>query len=214
MNKLILCNVSSLLKENPENIEIINKMYETLPECRKQKADKLKVYADRVRSIVAGNILLTEYGVSNAESFIEEYGEQGKPYVKGWPIKYSISHSGDYVLVGFSDKNIGVDIQQHKKLKADIVGRFYHLEEQKILEACDGDNYTKMFFDIWALKESYIKYTGMGLSQGLSSFSVIPFMDGRSDEQAFVYNDIDGYSIGVVSDNESQKLEIKLLSCF
>lgn len=44
-------------------------------------------------------------------SFSYEYGEQGKPQIVNFPKKFNLSHSGDYVVCGVSDGEVGVDIQ-------------------------------------------------------------------------------------------------------
>ena len=45
-------------------------------------------------------------------SFSYEYGEQGKPQIVNFPKKFNLSHSGDYVVCGVSDGEVGVDIQK------------------------------------------------------------------------------------------------------
>lgn len=117
--------------------------------------------------------------------------EGGKPFFPlASHIKFSISHSGDYWVCAFGAFEVGLDIQQHTKCRSrDIAKHFFHPGEIEHLEACDYS--PEEFFGIWTAKESYVKFTGKGLSQGLESFSVmspiegaefrhIPFLDGYS----------------------------------
>ena len=97
--------------------------------------------------------------------------ERGKPYFPNLPeLHFSISHSGAYWVCAFSAYPIGVDIQKHVKKKgesqaeaADRFGkmakRFFHPREARWVNEDPG----KRFFQIWAAKESYVKYAGTGI---------------------------------------------------
>lgn len=98
--------------------------------------------------------------------------EGGKPYFSHHPeICFSISHSGEYWTCAFSDTEIGLDIQieDNRRQRERIAGRFFSAEEQTYLTECDY----KEFYDIWAMKEAYLKYTGEGLARGLGKLSVV-----------------------------------------
>ena len=41
-----------------------------------------------------------------------------------------------------------------------------------MLERCKGKERTERFFRIFSIRESYIKFTGRGLGQGLGSFDI------------------------------------------
>lgn len=96
----------------------------------------------------------------------------GKPYFLHHPdIHFSISHSGEYWTCAFADAEIGLDIQiedYHRK-KEKIAKRFFSPGEQVYLEAYDYEE----FYDIWAMKEAYLKYIGEGLARGLDKISVV-----------------------------------------
>lgn len=102
---------------------------------------------------------------------------QGKPYLSDLhpPLYFNISHSGDYVIAGFSDHEIGVDIEKKTACRLRIARRFFHPGETAILEQLDDLRCKEEFFRYWAAKESFLKYTGSGLSAPLSGFRV--FLD-------------------------------------
>jgi 4'-phosphopantetheinyl transferase len=86
-----------------------------------------------------------------------------------------LSHSGDWVICGFAAEEIGVDIEAHHSVHAGLAERFFSPAEQTWLSQAPGaDAARKRFFDIWSLKESYIKAFGRGLACPLESFSCIP----------------------------------------
>ncbi len=98
--------------------------------------------------------------------------EAGKPYFIHHPeICFSISHSGEYWTCAFAGSEVGLDIQieDNRRQRERIAERFYSAEEQEYLKGC---NY-KEFYDIWAMKEAYLKYTGAGLARGLGKLSVV-----------------------------------------
>ena len=104
---------------------------------------------------------------------ILRYAESGKPYVGvGSGMFVSISHSHGLCAVAVSDSEIGIDIEYidpnrpYERLKR-LAKRFFATDE---LEYAAAD-LTERFFEVWCAKESYVKYTGDGLS-GLGSFSI------------------------------------------
>lgn len=100
-------------------------------------------------------------------------GEHGKPYVSGRTgVYFNISHSGDYVVCVLSDSEVGVDIEKIGVARMNVARRFFHPLEVCRLESLEGECRSDLFFNYWAVKESFLKYTGSGLSCPLSSFEV------------------------------------------
>ncbi len=97
-------------------------------------------------------------------------GGKGKPYFSGREdLFFSLSHSGNLLVVGVSAVVVGVDLQQHRKANCSAIARrFFHPDETAFLE-----QNLSCFFDVWAAKESYVKYTGEGITSSFSSFSTI-----------------------------------------
>ena len=92
-----------------------------------------------------------------------EYGEQGKPQIVNFPKKFNLSHSGDYVVCGVSDGEVGVDIQKWVPFKERTAERFFAKEEWKLLQETDVEKRTELFYRLWSRKEAYGKYTGQGI---------------------------------------------------
>ena len=103
------------------------------------------------------------------EAFIER-PEGGKPRMKpDAGIYFSLSHSGKYCICAVSRQEVGVDVQSTaKKYRHEIAGRFHPDERAYLL-----NNGYRDFFDVWTVKESYVKFTGQGIAGGLSTFSVV-----------------------------------------
>lgn len=88
--------------------------------------------------------------------------DNGKPYLVNGDLYFNISHSQKYVVCAISEEEVGIDIQFHKKDDVDSLAR-------KTMSAEEWQEYqlavdkTKYFYDLWAKKESFLKYTGDGL---------------------------------------------------
>lgn len=125
------------------------------------------------------SLLLRLYCLAPGDYSLEK-GVHGKPYVSGsgQPVFFNLSHSGDYVVCAFSDREVGVDIQKMKGAKWLVARRFFHPGEISKLEKAEKEGADDLFFTYWSVKESFLKYTGSGLSSPLSSFEVLT--DGKT----------------------------------
>lgn len=105
---------------------------------------------------------------------ITKDSEHGKPYLEGVPhVHFSISHSGKWWICAIDSNPIGLDLQEVPEKENNVeklAKRFYHKRETMWLRGKSQEE----FYRLWAYKESYVKYTGVGLLQGLDYFSVIP----------------------------------------
>ena len=90
----------------------------------------------------------------------------GKPYLVNSDLYFNISHSNRYVVCAIGEEELGIDIQFHKNKNVDkIAARIMSVAEWQEYQSA-GDK-SKFFFDLWAKKESYIKYTGEGIRSDL-----------------------------------------------
>lgn len=195
--------------------------YKLLPEFRKQKVDKIK--PDRSRKCSVAAFILLMYGLINYEidpyDFEIEINEYGKPSIKGKDnIHFSISHSDSKVICAVGKNNVGCDVERiNPRKKTDgIIGRFYHSNEKKYIENFQEDDKTKAFFDIWTLKESYVKMIGKGLYVPFDSFGItignnkITCVTDKTIENIKIesYDIFNEYSCGICIDNSSDEVEI------
>jgi 4'-phosphopantetheinyl transferase len=164
MIKVAYCDVS--------NLDMI-KAYELLPENRKEKFDKFRFDKDKKLSAGAYLLLvklLNEEKITNPLFKIDEYG---KAYISNYEnIYFNLSHSGKLVACAISDMEIGVDIEYNDpEIDLNIAKHyFYNSEYRNILKAQKPSN---EFFKYWVLKESYMKYTGLGFRLDLDSFEIV-----------------------------------------
>ena len=162
-------NLEELLKEYTDKVD----------KHRQSKITRTQAPAARVRSLLAGYLLqcAVKDALNIGKAVLElqyGYSEQGKPYLKDYPqIHFSLSHSGNVVACVVSEQEIGLDVQEHVKVNKRLAERFFTEKENILLKAQpDEGAYRELFFRLWSIKESYIKYTGLGMKQGLDTFEI------------------------------------------
>lgn len=87
---------------------------------------------------------------------------------------FNLSHSGSWAIAVFSTNRIGVDIERcDRKNDVIAIAKHYFFEQELDDLLSEGECARDKFFDLWTLKESYMKARGDGLSLGLSNFGFI-----------------------------------------
>lgn len=89
------------------------------------------------------------------------YGRYGKPYLKNKGIYYNISHSGIYIVIALSLKEIGIDIQL---VKNKIDWDCFFSESESNMVKNDISDEVLGFSVLWSCKEAYLKKIGSGLA--------------------------------------------------
>lgn len=158
MIQIVLKNsnsIESLPSEKPDWME----------EKRWKDIQKLKAQVDKKRSFVSGYLLdsmCRDWGIENPDY---GYTEKGKPFLNGVDCTFNISHSGDYAALAYhtSTNPIGVDIQKIRPMRDGMERRLLHIKEMKQLPE-EYENRLHYLNRLWAVKESFVKMTGEGLS--------------------------------------------------
>lgn len=113
-------------------------------------------------------------------------GKKGKPFFLHHPELFlSISHSGPYWVCALSGERIGVDIQERTRKRGEsqkaaeerlvrMADRHFQPEESDYVQNGRAGTAYQRFFEIWAAKESYVKYTGQGIDGSFGQFSTAP----------------------------------------
>ena len=180
---LYYAETTELLNEN-----VFLKYCDRMEKERLSKIMRTGVRQNQVRSLSATYLL--ELGVQSlltgksarninreeAQLLRFSYKENGKPYLTDYPeIHFSMSHSGDYAACAIGDSELGMDIQRHTGWKEGLAERFFTGKEIKLLEEKKAEGkeaYGELFFRLWSIKESYLKFTGKGMRQGLNTFEI------------------------------------------
>ncbi|MEM7187546.1 MAG: 4'-phosphopantetheinyl transferase superfamily protein [Bacteroidota bacterium] len=96
----------------------------------------------------------------------------GRPFFKGIPLDFNITHSGNIVICAISDtKRVGIDIEAINEI--DIEDFHDQMTRNELKHIQSHDNPIQAFYEYWTQKEAVLKANGGGLSVPLKSFEVI-----------------------------------------
>ncbi|VTS26987.1 4'-phosphopantetheinyl transferase [Streptococcus porcinus] len=149
---------------------------------KEEELEKLDAYKSEVAKInfaVSRSLLnkafemILDIPIENVVVLRDKYN---KPYIKNKSgVKFNISHTDGFVVIGFSKKELGIDIEKVNDGFAfeDILENCFTSREIKNI----GSN-TSMFYRYWTAKEAYLKYEGHGLMRNPKEIEVI-YMDDR-----------------------------------
>lgn len=119
--------------------------------------------------------------------------ENGKPYIDGNPLFFSLSHSGSRGVIAVADTPVGVDLELYKKReRTAVLSRFCDEERAEILSEKD-------FLAHWTVREAFVKKQGETLAKTLKSMAYVGgklFFDGKP---LSVKIDIHSFDAGVVA---------------
>ncbi len=99
-----------------------------------------------------------------------ERSAQGKPFFSPeCGVYFSVSHAKGIWACVFANAPVGLDVECQRKCNETMIARrFFHPEEARLIE-----RQPSLFFGIWTAKESYVKFTGTGITDAFSAFSVV-----------------------------------------
>jgi len=142
-----------------------------------QKKERLKRFyhmEDTLRGLFADllsrDIIMQKTGLNN-EDISFTTNDYGKPFLKNRDdVQFNLSHSGVWVVGVIDHQIVGIDIERVQEIDLDISKNYFSPDEHEdLMSKADKFDY---FFTLWALKESYIKILGKGLSHPLNAFSI------------------------------------------
>ena len=92
---------------------------------------------------------------------------------KGHSLQFNIAHSQNMVVCAVTlEDEIGVDVEKVEGPIVDIVNRFFAAGEKVYLSQHPSEKQNKIAYQLWTLKEAFVKAKGVGLSLSLDNFDV------------------------------------------
>lgn len=149
--------------------------------------------ADGIRSAATRAVLRRLLGAELGEApeaLAFARSDRGRPSLAGGrpPLDFNVSHGGDHALIAWSRlRRVGVDVEPRRAgwdwrpLAPTVLGA---ADARRIAAAAEGPGRDALFLDAWVAKEALLKAEGIGITGGLSGFSVLsdaadgPSVDG------------------------------------
>ena len=127
-----------------------------------------------VRRVLAGLLGRSPVGLAF------DLGPYGRPELRGPPsdgagrLRFNLSNTRGLVACAVAwNRDVGVDVEHvdRRTETTAIADRFFSPAEVEGLMRLDPSEQRRRFFELWTLKEAYIKARGLGLAIPLESFS-------------------------------------------
>jgi 4'-phosphopantetheinyl transferase len=164
------------------NLDRVN--IEIIPEEQKIDIAKYHQTFEQNKRLLARSFLF-EYCQKHyhLKHFAFVYNEYQQPRFDHSQIKFSLSYSGKFVLIGISEHTeIGVDIEQKdSELEyTEIAQLVMHTNELKFFQTLSNQDQLNYFYTLWSGKESLIKAWGKGLYYPVTEINLM-----TNDSQVF-----------------------------
>lgn len=162
------------------NQELFDKLLKLVPNERryfliKQNFKKAQIHL--LGDALVRYILCTKYNLNNSE-LIFNHSKYGKPLLKTMEdFHFNISHSKNWIVLAVDNFPIGIDIEILRDVNFKIAKRFYTNQEYNYILRTSGHDKTKRFYEVWTMKESYMKAIGKGFLLSPTSFDTLDFND-------------------------------------
>ncbi len=136
---------------------------------------------DRHRDLVTRALVrttLSRFSTTNPQDWRFVDNGYGRPsldprHACAGSLRFNVAHSGDWLVMAVGHNiEIGVDIEAcDAKAPLDLANHYFAKCEALALSRLAGKEQHCRFFELWTLKESYMKARGLGLSLALDSFA-------------------------------------------
>ena len=161
--------------------ETIDKYREIVSEEEQARMSQFQFEHSRFQYLItrAATRTILSYYCNSTEPRAWEFGKNryGKPFVVNYPvdipIQFNISHSNKLVVLAITrEQDIGVDVEYSPKddCPFDIAYKYFSTREVSEMNSLTVEEKIVRFYQLWTLKEAYIKAKGIGLSLPLNKF--------------------------------------------
>jgi 4'-phosphopantetheinyl transferase len=186
-----LCPFSPESGDSPVPVPLHGHIPGVLSEAETERADSFPVRREGRRFAASRFFLrsvLSEYTGRPAGELEFRSGPGGKPALVAGPpeLCFNLSHSGDVAVLAVAGAEVGVDIEEHRRLRdLDLLVEYaFAPEEAALLRELPGGAREEVFFRAWCVKEAVIKARGERAALYLDRIKVVTPCRGREDAEA------------------------------
>lgn len=153
--------------------DLLDQYLDIFSEDQKKDILKYRRWQDAQLSLL-GKVLLqhglrTYYDIFETEISVTP---NNKPYLKGYPVHFNISHSKDLVVCVIAEFPVGIDVEF---IDASISYQDFEFQMTpgEFEKIHGSEDKVKSFFTYWTAKEAVIKAHGAGMMIPLDSFEIL-----------------------------------------
>ncbi|NBD27025.1 4'-phosphopantetheinyl transferase family protein [Paenibacillus glycinis] len=147
-----------------------------LTEENRNRVIRFRNWEDAERVIIAD--LMVRYLISqirgcNINDIVIERDSYGKPFLQNMgQLHFNVSHSGNWVVCTIDSHVVGIDVEHIRPIEMEeLAWRFFSKEEYQDMVQKPLERRLEYFYDLWTLKESFVKAEGKGLLIPLNHFT-------------------------------------------
>ncbi|WP_461673156.1 4'-phosphopantetheinyl transferase family protein [Priestia megaterium] len=171
-----MIEIYALKKPNFIPNDTYSDLLERLSENKKKKIlgrrKRENTYTEILGELIIRYLVCQKYNVNNSD--VEFYSNiYKKPLLKNFTnFHFNLSHSEDWVVCITDTSHVGIDVEYVQPIDLDILKTFFSAQEYEDLKQLNLDHRISYFYDLWTLKESYIKALGIGITMSLNTFTI------------------------------------------
>lgn len=180
-----------------------------LPKALQEDILRYNLLNDR-KSKLLGRLIVERFHVDNNIDFSYHnwcLSEHKKPFIRGG-CHFNISHSGNLVVVAFSNASVGIDIEAEKNVEMESLISYFHPDEVEHFR--NSEDQLSEFYFLWTRKEALLKAIGIGLLDGLDKRNCL--ISPVKEEHQWYLKSIqlpEKYHLAICSPFEIDELSIK-----
>lgn len=164
--------------------EFENYIISLAPKVFVERINKFRRRADYLRSLLGFALARWCYfhhSTGEEKSFLVNFADNGKPFVPNSDCYFNISHSNGFVACAVCvGERVGIDIESSKNLSLSLAQQILSPQEITDFLNVESSQQTKHLCRVWALKESYLKLLGTGITVDLRKLTVLKAVSYQS----------------------------------
>ncbi len=157
MDRIIKNSIFAIDVSTLADPEIFDSCYKAMRPERRERVDRMRFDNGKRLCLGAGVVMEHALRYAGCDGRDVVITPEGKPTVEG--CFFNISHTDGVAVCAVSDKEVGIDIERPRKLTDAVINRAFTPREIEMA----GDDKDR-FILLWTVKESVMKWFGMGLS--------------------------------------------------
>jgi 4'-phosphopantetheinyl transferase len=149
------------------------------------RAERFQVQGAGQRFVAARamlRLILSRFSGVEPNRLTFAYGDHGKPRLASGLPHFSLSHSGNTIVVAVADDELGVDVEERRELAnaSRLARRICTPRELEKLRMAPAQDFSTLLLEFWTAKEAILKTLGTGISGGMQSVEVEVHSESQS----------------------------------